>query len=192
LRLTALVGVLMAGILVLSSSASEAGSASLDNTNLVRCGTDGRIESSSSQAFEPRELAIGEWATVPAVCPGELYFPSGVLVTPGATYRISAQGMWKDLWIHSGPQGWNGLLLQAGNRLRWGRMFALCGSIGEDDEQIFLIGSGRDWTAPATLPEGSDLQLYLFPNDWKGMYHNNRALEGDQGGPMRVTIRRLS
>jgi hypothetical protein len=113
-------------------------------------------------------------------------------VTPGATYRISAVGRWKDWWIISGPEGYWLPLVPAGNRLRWKRMFVLSGSVGRGSALRFVIGRSREWQAPESLPEDGDRRLYLFPNDWEGMYHNNRMVPAEKGGPLRVSIRRIS
>lgn len=172
----------------------QAGSAPFDNSGRIKCDGRGLIVSSERQAQRlvfPVELSPGGMATVPAVCPAEPYFPTGVILTPGATYQIDAQGLWKDGWIKVGPEGWPGLLLQAWNRLRWKPFFLLGGSIGQSDHHLFPIGRGRRWTAPSTLRLDEDRRLYLFANDWPGMLHNNRSIPDDEGGPLRVTISRI-
>lgn len=174
--------------------ALQAGFASLDNSGRVQCDERGLIDASEREAQRsllPVELTPGAMATIPAVCPAELHFPTGVIVTPGATYQIDSQGLWKDGWIKVGPEGWRGLLLEARNRLRWKPFFLLGGSIGQSDKHLFPIGRGRRWTAPSTLPLDSDRGLYLFANDWPGMFHNNRTVLDSEGGPLRVTILRI-
>lgn len=171
-----------------------AGQAALDNHGRLSCDAEGRIAASQRQALQtvlPRELDVGATITIAAVCPAERYFPTGVVVTPGASYQISAQGTWQDGWIKVGPDGWNGLVLQAWNRLAWKPFFLLGGAIGASERQLFAIGVGRRWKAPSTLAETSDRQLYLFANDWPGKYSNNRAVADTAGGPLRVSIRRL-
>lgn len=139
----------------------------------------------------PRELGVGEWRILPEVCPRETFFPTSVLVTPGATYRISAAGLWRDLWITVGPEGWWFPPLHPFNRLPWRRMFVLSGSVGPSRKHTFVIGRLTTWTVPQDLPPGSAEQLMLFPNDWESKYDNNRALSSSRGGPMRVSIERL-
>jgi hypothetical protein len=70
----------------------------------------------------PMELGVGEWRILPDVCPREKFFPTSVLVTPGATYRISAAGRWRDLWITAGPDGWWFPPFHPFNRLPWRRI----------------------------------------------------------------------
>lgn len=174
--------------------ALQAGSAPFDNTGRIQCNDSGLIDASLPKAQRtllPVELTPGDMATIPAVCPAEPYFPTGVMVTPGATYQIDAQGLWKDGWIKVGPEGWRGLLLEAGNRLRWRPFFLISGSIGQSDDHLFPIGRSRRWTAPSSLPQDSDRRLFLFANDWPGMLHNNRPVRDSDGGPLRVTIRRI-
>jgi hypothetical protein len=172
-----------------------AGSGPFDNSGRIPCDRQGLIDASwrnSPGLTAPTELHPGAMATVPAVCPAERYFPTGVLLTPGATYQIDAQGLWQDGWIRVGPEGWPGLLLQAWNRLRWKPFFFLGGSMGPSEHHLFPIGRGRLWTAPTTLPANADRQLYLFANDWPGMLHNNRTVPDEEGGPLRVTISRIN
>lgn len=139
-----------------------------------------------------RELGVGEWKILPEVCPREKFFPTSVLATPGATYRISATGRWKDSWITVGPEGWWFPPFHPFNRLPWRRMFVLSGSLGPSLKTTFVIARQSTWTAPADLASPAADQLMLFPNDWDGKYDNNRALSPAQGGPMRVSIQRLS
>ena len=172
----------------------QAGSEPFDNRGRIGCDSKGLIADSKEKAkrlVSSVELLPGAMATVPAVCPAEKYFPTGVMLTPGATYQIDAQGLWMDWWIKVGPEGWPGLLLQAWNRLRWKPFFMLVGSIGKSDDHLIPIGRGRRWIAPSTLRLDSDRNLYLFANDWLGLLHNNRSVPDDEGGPLRVTISRI-
>lgn len=189
-------GIPLALLLMAGSDAPglRAGSEPLDNSGRIPCDANGRIASAWKESPGQRpaaELSPGAMATVPSVCPAERYFPTGVRLTPGATYQIEAQGRWADGWIRIGPNGWPGLLLEAWNRLPWKRFFLLGGAIGRSEAQLFPIGQSQRWTAPSTLAPGEDRELYLFANDWPGMLHNNRSVPDDQGGPLRVTITRL-
>ena len=153
-----------------------AGSAPFDNSGRIPCDQKGLIAApwrASPDHPAPAELQPGAMATVPA-------------------YQIDAQGLWQDGWIRVGPAGWPGLFLQAWNRLRWKPFFLLGGAIGPSEQHLFPIGRGRLWTAPATLPQDADRQLYLFANDWPGMLHNNRSVADEKGGPLRVTISRMN
>ncbi len=149
-------------------------------------------EAARKQLPAARELEVGEWRIIGEVCPREKFFPTSVVLTPGASYVISAVGRWKDLWIRTGPEGWWFPPFHPFNRIPWHRMFVLSGSIGPSLEHAFVIGRQTTWTAPMVLPEGIGAELMLFPNDLESMYYNNRSLAPAQGGPMRVTILRQS
>ncbi len=149
-------------------------------------------EAARKQLPVARELEVGEWRIIGEVCPREKFFPTSVVLTPGASYVISAVGRWKDLWIRTGPEGWWFPPFHPFNRIPWHRMFVLSGSIGPSLEHAFVIGRQITWTAPMVLPEGIGAELMLFPNDLESMYYNNRSLAPAQGGPMRVTILRQS
>lgn len=147
-------------------------------------------EAARKQLPSARELGVGEWRVIGEVCPREKFFPTSVLVSPGATYEISAVGLWKDQWIRTGPEGWWFLPFQPFNRIPWRRMFVLSGSVGPSLDHAFVIGRQTTWRAPMLLPGGMRNELQLFPNDWGSKYNNNRSLPASQGGPMRVTILR--
>jgi hypothetical protein len=122
------------------------------------------------------------------VDPRPHFHPSGIEVTPGARYRFAASGKWKDSWYKCGPDGWNGLFLQAWNRLPWHPFFLLCGAVGENLEHDFAIGADLDWTAPPELANLTDRQLYFFANDWPSKYGNNHPVPDD---PLKVTVTRI-
>lgn len=134
-----------------------------------------------------RQLAIDE-AIALTVDPAEPLVASGIEVSPGERYALVARGRWRDWFKVAGPGGWGGNWLARFNRLPGRAFFLLCGVVGRDDSNAFEIGPGREWTVPAKLPV--DRQLYLFANDWCGMYWNNRALAEEDGGPLRLTITR--
>lgn len=138
------------------------------------------------------ELRVGEWRILPEVCPRENFFPAFVLATPGATYRISATGRWKDSWITAGPEG---LWFSPSNpfyRLPWRPMFVLSRILGPSPKTTFVIARQSTWMVPSDLASPALDELMLVPNDWDGKYDNNRALSPAQGGPLRVSIQRLS
>lgn len=141
------------------------------------------------------ELKVGEWLIVANVCPQARYFPSGLILTPGATYEISATGRWKDGFLPAtGPEGWPGLLLEGANRIPWRRMVSLAASVGRSERRLVSIGRLARLSTPPQLGSPEDRRLYLFANDWpwRPFYANNRDLDAANGGPMRVSIRRLS
>jgi len=152
----------------------------------------GISEAAKEKLLTPKELGVGEWHIIGEVCPREKFFPTSVLVTPGATYEISAVGRWKDQWIRTGPEGWLFPPFQPFNRIPWRRMFVLSGSLGSSLENAFVIGRQTTWRAPMMPPRGTLAETQVFPNDWESKYDNNRSLSPVQGGPMRVTIRRVA
>ena len=176
-----------------------AGTQPFDNLPSIPCSQANPAGNDHSQAAtvspnvpEPKhQLDIGEWLIIPNICPEVLYFPTSLTISPGATYQFSAQGKWKDNFIRCGPEGWPGLFLQAFNRIAWQRMFLLCGSIGKTDKYAFPIGRRRNWIAPLNVDENNN-ELCLFANDWMALYDNNKALTEQEGGPMRVSIQRIS
>ncbi|WP_157817371.1 hypothetical protein [Candidatus Thiodictyon syntrophicum] len=138
-----------------------------------------------------RPLALNESCAPVAVDPRELYYPSGIEITPGARYRFAASGTWQDSWITCGPEGWPSWLLSPWNRLPWQRVFLLCGCGGKDLTRAFPIGSGCEWSAPPEAAQWPDRQLYLFANDWPNKYDNNHPVGPEAGGPLCVVITRI-
>lgn len=113
---------------------------------------------------------------------------TGPEVAPGQRYEFPATGKWQDGWIPPcDPNGWWGGPLQAFNRMPWKRLFLLCGTVGEDDTLAFTIGVEREWVAPAEVAGLTDRRLFLFANDWRSRYHNNRIVPPEKGGPLTVT-----
>ena len=139
-------------------------------------------------------LPIGASSALIQVDPAAHFHPTGLEITPGTHYRFVASGQWRDGFLPPvGPEGWRLPWAEYFNRLPGQPFFLLCGCVGRDLAQAFAIGAGlADWQAPAALAEQADRQLYLFANDWAGMYWNNHALGPEQGGPLSVQIIRLS
>jgi hypothetical protein len=139
-------------------------------------------------------LQPGEMLIVRSVNPRCFYYPTQVIVDPGAVYQFDSVGFWKDGWLPKcGPQGWSGFILEAGNRLPGKPFFLLCGSVGQTDQTAFGIGTHLQWPAPQ-LGDNASNKLYLFANDWpqKVFQSNNQELQPSQGGPLRVSIFRVS
>ena len=138
-----------------------------------------------------RELSVGESRVIDEVCPQAKFFSTQILLTPGATYKITSDGKWKDGQMKPvGPEGWWFLPFHPFNRIPFRKMFILSGSVGASLKHAFIIGRDKTWTAPATL--NHDRVLMLFPNDWDSKYGNNRSLSPREGGPLRVTVTRIS
>ena len=138
-------------------------------------------------------LTPGQSSPLLAVDPAAHFHRTSLEITPGAHYRFVASGQWRDAFKQVGPEGWRLPWAECFNRLPGQPFFLLCGCVGCDLAQAFAIGAElADWVAPAALAEQADRQLYLFANDWAGMYWNNRALRSGQGEPLSVQITRLS
>jgi hypothetical protein len=110
---------------------------------------------------------------------------SGLEVADGEFYECTADGLWKDWHIQSGPDGydagWFPLLQPLFNGLRrvpTARWFALCGSVQGKETERFLIGS----KAQLHPPNG---RLLFFANDLPGFYWNN-------SGSVTLTVGRIA
>ena len=126
------------------------------------------------------------------VDPRELHVPTGITLKPGQHYTFTATGKWKDWFKTCDHRGWHHGWMTRFARVKGAPLFQLCGAIGRDDRNLFVIDTSQPWTVPDNLPAGDDQQLYLFANDWRMMYLNNRELPPEEGGPMRVTITRVA
>lgn len=110
-----------------------------------------------------------------------LWSPTQLSVKKGTTYQFTpAYGSrWVDLWLPSGPEGSDHVVMGLGyfrGKLRVqtleGRripFFALIGTIGRNTDHAFLIGRGCTWTCP------EDGELFCFANDWPDKYGNNKG-----------------
>lgn len=110
----------------------------------------------------------------------------------GATYRIEAPAgqTWLDGGIECGPEGWTTEQLpwlkeqfvkafEGKRRVPAANWFELAGALGDEDDDVFRIGTGVDYTPPR------DAELCLFANDLKSKYDNNQ-------GAIRVVVSRQS
>ena len=136
-------------------------------------------------------IRLGELEVDPSV----RHFPTGIDVEEGAQYFFQAKGCWKDWFLACGPNGWgpDWNPFAAKNRIKWKPLFLLCGNVGKNDEHAFCIGERCTWAVPSEVSDldEADRKLYLFANDWEERYENNKALELEEGGPLKVTIYRL-
>ena len=139
-------------------------------------------------------LATGASATF-KVRAKEQYSWSGIRLEVGGNYAFSipAGDTWKDAEIICGPDGWKSEDLpwykeEFAELLEWRRRcskanwFELIGSVGDDEESFFRIGSGG---AGATFQAGTDGELFAFPNDLRSLYGNNH-------GEIHVTVTRVA
>lgn len=110
----------------------------------------------------------------------------------GAGYRIEAPDgeNWLDGGIECGPEGWTTEQLpwlkeqfvkafEGKRRAPAANWFELVGSLGDEDDAVFRIGNGVDYTPPR------DAELCLFANDLQSKYDNNQ-------GAIRVVVSRTS
>jgi len=134
-------------------------------------------------------LAAFESTTI-EVDPRKFHVPTGINVQPGERYTFTGAGKWKDWFVICDHQGWGSGWPLRFNRVKGQPFFRLCASIGKHDINAFAIDTTQPWTVPDTLPPDGGHQLYLFANDHRWMYWNNRTLTEEQGGPLRVTITR--
>jgi len=129
------------------------------------------------------------------VDPAKYNSATEIIVEAGEEYIFEAEGCWRDWFITCGPNGWGPKWnpLAVINRMRWQPFFMLCGNIGEceDKEFTFCIGDKTQWKVPAQVEGVENRRLYLFTNDWRCKYGNNKALAPKDGGPLKVTIYRL-
>jgi hypothetical protein len=131
------------------------------------------------------------------VDPREANFKTNVVIEAGVTYIFDAKGCWMDWFLECGPNGWgpDWNILTSRNRFKGKPIFMLCGNVGRHDDVdlIFSIGARGRWTAPSRINDlpMRERTLYLFANDWKSAYTNNKALSPNEGGPLKVTIYRL-
>ncbi len=139
----------------------------------------------------PVELGVGQSHRCEVLAKPK-YNWSGVRLVEGASYicTVAKDDTWKDGKVRDcGPGGWKSDelpwyqegIVQFAERFRrlpdvnW---FALVGALGDEDDELFLIGDKRE---PFTAPR--DVDLYLFANDMPSKHDNNK-------GTLMVTITR--
>ena len=141
---------------------------------------------------EPYFLEVGQSHTC-TVLAEEKFNWSGVTLISDAQYTFSvpANQTWEDASIACGSAGWKSedlpwykegivKLFENHRRLKDANWFALVGALGDEDDDLFLIG---DSTEPYTATRDAD--LYLFANDMPSRYGNNK-------GFLTVTITRTT
>jgi len=145
--------------------------------------------------FDPdmnKPLNVGESLGPLEVDSRKRYFPTELLLSPGATYDIEVtdpKRTWMDFRALSTAEGnMNPTLVQRWltplRRYREGHWFQLIGAVGRSDAHLFPIGNRTTWTFAANLtPEIQDAPaLYLFANDaWLTYFNNDGSL------PVRIT-----
>jgi hypothetical protein len=139
----------------------------------------------------PTAMAVGDQRTI-TVRARDRWNTTGIQVTAGQVFTLSAKGTWTDLNIDSTPDGYeissvpsalSRTVLRLGLpflRCRKARYFCLIGSIGRSREARVAIGSHfPDWKATA------DGELLCFANDVAVAYGNNE-------GSVSLEVRRTS
>lgn len=134
------------------------------------------------------KLPIGNEIEI-VVDPRNRYHSTGLQVTISEQYHFEARGKWQDASRICGPDGWSAwwtFMPMLFSRLSGKKLFYLCGNVNRDERTNFPIGSCAEKAIEIT-----DGQLYLFANDIWYFYGNNYELPPEQGGPMKVKIRRI-
>ncbi len=107
---------------------------------------------------------------------------TGIHLKEGETYRITSDvhQAWEDGDISCGPEGWvvDQLswykeavvkLFEENRRCPDANWFELVGAYGDEDDNVFRIGKDVTFTAE------HDANLYVFANDLKSKYGNNKG-----------------
>ena len=134
-------------------------------------------------------LAIGDSSGPLSIASVSHYNPTGVLLTPGATYEIAADdSRWADWHLASSADGriqpsFAQSMARWALRCKQGRWFQLIGAIGRNDAHLFPIGKHAVWTYQGQSDE-AEPELFLFANDAWFAYLNNH-------GAVNVTVTRV-
>ena len=152
-------------------------------------------------AYKTEDQGVPAGATklkkIPNLNPSKRDFSTGIEVEVDAEYFFLAEGCWQDWFIRCGPNGWGPKwkAFTYKNRIKGQPFFILYGNVGKsnDEDLVFCIGDKYRWSVPEKVKQLENRELYLFANDWPtdSAYKNNKELEPDQGGPLKVTIYRL-
>lgn len=131
------------------------------------------------ETAKPRPLRVDESISC-EVATERYYNWSGVELVEGGVYEFSVTVIdpLKDGDVECGPNGWDSeeltwrepamKALERFRRCPSANWFELVGSLGDEDDDIFRIGSGgNDYTSTKKA------ELYLFVNDLKRTYGNN-------------------
>ena len=104
---------------------------------------------------------------------------TGVQLRAGCTYRLTADGVWTDLAMTCGPEGYASRdyphklaslflrLMEWTRRVRQAHWFALVGVVDSDRRRKFVIGRA------ASVTPRRDGELLCFANDFWLAYVNN-------------------
>lgn len=87
-------------------------------------------------------------------------------------FKVGKLDLWIDLFVPSNANGfWNFLLANNKKRVPNVKCFKLCGTIGENEEHHFAIGTSSQYEIPMSG------ELFFFPNDSINLkrYGNNKG-----------------
>jgi hypothetical protein len=110
--------------------------------------------------------------------PKEYWISTGITVEKNRAYKFAFNNVrdWRDNWVPADPEsGWRGawktvsFLAALNARCKRAPMYAVVGAIDKKKSSYFPIRS-RDVYTPRQNGE-----LFLFVNDWKDHYDNNRG-----------------
>ncbi len=102
------------------------------------------------------------------VISSEEFNNSNIKVEIGETYSFYAKGIWVDLIVPCGPNGWLKKILNCEPVLKGVPIFKLCACIDKDLSTAFPIGDKLE-----NKKMEHNGTLYFFANDVEGFYKNN-------------------
>ena len=119
------------------------------------------------------KLKAGEGITL-MVQARDYYSEQCIEVLEGELYQFFCDPAkkWKDWFVKSDADGFkNWFLFNRYKRVPGVKFFVLCGTIGNDENDHFPIGTELSWQAP------KNGMLYFFANDHKNrkFYRNNKG-----------------
>ncbi|MES2429389.1 MAG: hypothetical protein V4556_00550 [Bacteroidota bacterium] len=105
---------------------------------------------------------------------------TNIEINKGEVYKFEAEGIWRDLYKKTDPEGYTNFYMNLFNSLKRSqghKWFALMGNL--DKSYDFLIGKSQQ------ISFSEKGNLYCYANDAKGFYWNN-------SGKVAVKIRRIN
>jgi hypothetical protein len=147
---------------------------------------------------ESRTLNVGEALDV-TIFARDNWNWTGLYVTRGASYRMTATGQWVDWWRRCGPEGypsfpWQWPLIPF-RRMRRARWLCLTGAVADfanpnvqgEIRPLNMFPIGAQTTQTFVAGQAGDVEgyFYAFANDREGAYGSNR-------GSIRLRIERIT
>lgn len=128
--------------------------------------------------FDFTPMAVGEQRSVDVAAAAK-WNRTGIMIEPGR-YAFAASGLWWDLIVPAGPDGYDTSLFGPfahKRRVPWADWFTLMGSLDEDPAGAVAIGR----TSEHSFTKAGE--LVCFANDLDAMYWNN-------WGHLKLTVTR--